>query len=64
MAECIECGEEYSDRRLALGYHTCLECGGRAAQTTIRRRTAANLRAMTPNHYAGDVRQVLDERPD
>ncbi len=64
MAECIECGQEYSDRRLALGYHTCLECGDRSARSAIHARNAAALRAMTPNHYAGDVRESLDKRPD
>ena len=29
--ECVECGEQYNPRRLALGYHTCLECGDRDA---------------------------------
>ena len=64
MAECIECGAEYSDRRLALGNRTCLDCGDASARSTIRARTAANLRAMAPNHYTGDVREVLDKRPD
>ncbi len=27
MAECITCGEEFSDRRKALGYEICLDCG-------------------------------------
>jgi len=31
MAECIKCYEEYADARKALGYKTCLECGGHAA---------------------------------
>ena len=64
MAECIECGEDYNPRRLALGYLTCLECGDRTARTTIRARNAAVLQSMTPNHFTGDVREVLDKRPD
>jgi ribosomal protein L37AE/L43A len=64
MAECIECGAEYSDKRLALGYRTCLDCGESGARTRIRAQVAANLRAMAPNHYTGDVREVLDKRPD
>ena len=64
MPECVECGEEYHPRRLELGYRTCLECGDRSARRTIRSRTAASLAAMTPNHYSGDVRDMLDERPD
>jgi len=35
MAICIECNEEYSDRRKALGYNTCLECGAVVATREI-----------------------------
>ena len=35
MAICIECDEEYSDRRKALGYSTCLDCGQEAAEKEI-----------------------------
>ena len=31
MTECIECGEGYPERRAALGYNPCLECGEAAA---------------------------------
>lgn len=31
MTECIDCGEGYPERRAALGYNTCLECGEAAA---------------------------------
>ena len=31
MAICKECYEDYSDKRKALGYDTCLECGDIAA---------------------------------
>ena len=61
MAECTECGEEYSDKRLALGYRTCLDCGDRDARRMIVARTRASLQAMTPNHYAGDVTKMLDD---
>ena len=27
MAFCIKCGDDYNDRRKALGYRTCLGCG-------------------------------------
>ena len=63
MAICIECEEEYNDKRKALGYRTCLDCGGRAANRTIRARNAAILRAMTPNHYEGSVEDMFDKRP-
>ena len=32
MAECISCGETYSERRSLLGYNTCLSCGDFAAR--------------------------------
>jgi len=35
MAVCTKCDEEYSDRRQALGYNTCLECGDIAATREI-----------------------------
>jgi hypothetical protein len=33
MAECISCGETYSERRALLGYNTCLSCGDFAARS-------------------------------
>lgn len=27
MAECVNCGDEFSDKRAELGYNTCLDCG-------------------------------------
>ncbi len=41
--ECIECGDPFNPRRLALGYYTCLECGDAAAskQTAIKARRTA-----------------------
>jgi predicted nucleic acid-binding Zn-ribbon protein len=63
MATCIECEEEYSDKRLALGYRTCLDCGGRAANRQIRQQTARNLRAMAPNHFTGSAEELFD-KPD
>lgn len=35
MAICIECDDEYSDRRKAIGYSTCLECGDAIATKQI-----------------------------
>lgn len=32
MASCIHCGDQFSDRRLNLGYRTCLECGDAVAK--------------------------------
>jgi len=61
MATCIKCEEEYNDKRLALGYKTCLECGDADAHRTIRHRTAQTLRSMTPNHYAGNADELFDK---
>lgn len=33
MASCTSCGEQFSNRRLDLGYRTCLECGDDVART-------------------------------
>lgn len=32
MAECKTCGEEFSNKRAALGYTLCLPCGEREAR--------------------------------
>jgi len=39
LAECIECGEEFSKRREAIGYDTCLSCGAEQAAQEIRTRS-------------------------
>ena len=38
MAHCSICDEEYSSKRKALGYRTCLECGEKQAQRESTRR--------------------------
>jgi ribosomal protein L37AE/L43A len=38
MAICKLCHEDYSDKRLALGIYTCLECGDKAANREANRR--------------------------
>lgn len=35
MASCIHCGDQFSDRRLNLGYRTCLECGDTVAKQVV-----------------------------
>jgi len=64
MAICIECEEKYSSKRRALGYRTCLDCGDKSARQIHRARTAATLRAMTPNHYEGPVEEMFDKHPE
>ena len=63
MSTRIKCEEEYSDKRLALGYRTCLDCGGREAHRISRARTAQGLKSMTPNHYEGSPEDLFD-KPD
>lgn len=29
---CVECGEEFSARRLSIGYRICLDCGEQSAK--------------------------------
>ena len=37
-AHCVECDDEYSPKRRALGYFTCLDCGATdAAREAIRK---------------------------
>jgi hypothetical protein len=65
MAICISCEEEYNDKRLALGYRTCLECGENEAQSIIAARTHAKLCEMTP-YVSGSLTQpdaLFERRP-
>ncbi len=36
MAECVECGEDFSNKRAELGYNTCLSCGSVQARDQAR----------------------------
>lgn len=49
MAICINCEENYSDKRLALGYKICLDCGQASAVAISRARTKSTLAEMTPS---------------
>jgi predicted nucleic acid-binding Zn-ribbon protein len=60
MATCIKCEEEYADRRLELGYPTCLECGALDAHRVASERAKAVLRVMTPNAIEGSVEAVFE----
>lgn len=62
MAECITCEEEYSDKRLDLGYETCLDCGQLDAVTIINARNRQILAEIAPGAAAGIV--VTNEDPD
>ena len=65
MAYCVNCEEEYNDKRLALGYQTCLICGESEAQGIIAARTHAKLCEMTP-YVSGSLTQpdaLFEVRP-
>lgn len=59
MAFCIvpDCGEEYSDKRLALGYETCLDCGRRNAVMEARRKATR----VAPAYNKGGYQYISDE---
>jgi len=66
MAICINCEEDYNDKRLALGYQTCLDCGEYEAQGVKAARTHAKLCEMTP-YVSGSLTQpdaLFEQRPD
>ena len=65
MAICISCEEDYSDKRLALGYQTCLVCGELDARAVKAARTHAKLCEMTP-YVSGSLTQpdaLFEQRP-
>ena len=61
MAICKLCYEDYNDKRLALGFYTCLDCGDRAAHREANRRRkcvapAYNKGAYQPIMHTDDAR--------
>lgn len=59
---CSECGENFSHKRARLGYRTCLECGGRAAQKrkeSLKERTAPAYNK-GPYQFITDSQMVKD----
>ena len=51
MAICKECYEDYSDKRKALGYDTCLECGAIAASKQSLRKARCVAPAFNKGAY-------------
>ena len=51
MAICKECYEDYSDKRKALGYDTCLECGDIAASKQALRKAMCVAPAFNKGAY-------------
>jgi|10_taG_2_1085330.scaffolds.fasta_scaffold04967_21 hypothetical protein len=64
MAECITCEEEYSDKRLELGYETCLECGQEEATSVIRARNRRTLAKIAPAAAAAGEFDGIEKRDD
>lgn len=59
MAFCIipDCGDEYSDKRLDLGYQTCLECGRKSAVMEARKKALR----VQPLYNKGPTQYISDE---
>lgn len=57
MAECIECGEEYADKRYELGYQICLDCGGSAAYIEAVKKS----KKIAPLYNKGAYQYITDD---
>ena len=59
MAFCVnaDCEEEYPDRRLELGYKTCLSCGRKSAIQEAR----AKARRVAPAYNKGAYMYISDD---
>lgn len=54
MAICLDCGEEYSDKRKQIGYDICLDCGDVNASRETRRKA----RCVAPAYNKGAYQYV------
>lgn len=59
MAECVECGDEYNDKRLVLGYYTCLRCGDKKATAQAE----AKAERIMPLFNKGPLQYITDGTP-
>jgi len=48
---CIKCHDEYNPKRLAIGYRTCLDCGGKAASIEKARKAKCSAPAYNKGAY-------------
>tara|TARA_S200000501_G_C20815152_1_gene740207 strand:+ start:963 stop:1160 length:198 start_codon:yes stop_codon:yes gene_type:complete len=57
MAVCIKCYNSYPDKRLSLGYRTCIVCGDKEANKEVIRKSTciAPLFNKGAYQYIGDV---------
>ena len=56
MAECVECGDDYSDERANLGYNTCLSCGAKEA----KKQAIAKSKRIAPLFNKGGLQFITD----
>lgn len=56
MAECVDCGDEYSDKRADLGYDTCLNCGAQQAY----KQAQAKAKRVGLNYNKGQYQYITD----
>ena len=61
-AICVKCSEPFNPKRLELGYHTCLECGGKAAIKEKARKAKCSAPAYNKGayQYVGTVQAAKD----
>jgi len=57
MAICIDCYDEYSDKRKMLGYSTCLPCGAKFA----KKETVRKSKRIAPLYSKGAYQYITDK---
>tara|TARA_R110002020_G_scaffold72191_3_gene185790 strand:+ start:294 stop:491 length:198 start_codon:yes stop_codon:yes gene_type:complete len=58
MVECVLCGDDYSKKRLALGYKTCLDCG----ETRALKEKTRKARCSAPAYNKGAYMYVSSKK--
>lgn len=56
MPECSNCGEEYNDKRKALGYDICLPCGSQIAYE----KAVEKSKRVSPLYNKGGLQYITD----
>lgn len=56
MADCFNCGEEYSNKRKSLGYSTCLSCG----ECNAYEEAVAKSKRVAPIYNKGAAQYLTD----
>ena len=58
MTSCVKCGENYSIKRKAIGYDTCLRCGSHEAS----RESYAKSRQVAPAFNKGAYQYITSKK--